>query len=446
MTVKDIVRTEIDGLFAVDESAVDAQADHILQTALPVIDFIQKLRTDLDRLFGEDGATYVGEVVAAFSQLSSTGASVPSLFPRSANLRYALEVANAITGDQMEEQVPVGYDAFRLDEDTSFDGVYDAAGEKLPAFFYQNAGNFSDSVSYLDLTDAAVGLTSANFDHSPELNVVVILLLARTEHVVGGRRWIVSCSAEPEKREYLLKFHILLRGNVLTRPIYSPAYSGITGIGETLTCSVGYEQFKEPFEMLSEINSRKTVIDSYLSAYHTLENYMVRARIVEVESNHNGSTFFSIRHFKRMGIALGDGESQQLQYLFEDCWDLTIGGTTFSSFVTDQVTHLITAVGGFQSPDLTSFLQKLGATADFSVANQNNKRTAVAKLIYQIRCSIVHNKETEYHISNRELRNQTNRLVLTDLCIPIMHRLAFGLPSVPLENPIRYSRKSIDLY
>lgn len=446
MTVKDIVRTEIDRLFAVDETAVDAQADEILQKALPILDFIKKLREDLDKLFSEDGATYIAEVIAAFSQLSSSGAPVNCLFPKSVNLRYALEVANAITGDQMEAELPLGYEAFRLDEYTITDGVYDAVGNKLPAFFYQNAGNFCDSVSYLDLKDATDKLSSANFDHSPDLNVVVVLLLARTEHILRGKRWIISCCLEPEKREYLLKFHILLQGNVLTRPISSPAYGGIMGISETIARAVGYEQFKEPFEMLSEINSRKTVIDSYLSAYHTLENYMVRAKIVEVEKSHTGSTFFGIRNFKRMSIALGDGEAQQLQHLFEVCWDLTIGGMTLEAFASHQVNHLTNAVGGFQSNKLQSFLKKLGATADFSTENKNNKRIAIAKLIYQIRCSIVHNKETEYHISNKELENSTNLMVLTDLCIPIMHRLAFGLPSIWPENPIRYSRKSIDLY
>lgn len=68
------------------------------------------------------------------------------------------------------------------------------------------------------------------------------------------------------------------------------------------------------------------------------------------------------------------------------------------------------------------------------------------KIVYQVRCSIVHNKETEFHISNRELDNAARLLVITELLIPIMRRLSFGLPSLLNANPIMYNSRSIELY
>ena len=73
-------------------------------------------------------------------------------------------------------------------------------------------------------------------------------------------------------------------------------------------------------------------------------------------------------------------------------------------------------------------------------------RELLPKIVYQVRCSIVHNKETEFHISNRELDNATRLLVITELLIPIMRRLSFGLPSLLIANPIMYNSRSIDLY
>ncbi|MGO8243529.1 hypothetical protein [Rhizobium johnstonii] len=448
MTVKDTIRPELYALFQVDEDAVDALPDDILLPTETILNFIEGLRESLDRVFTEDGESFIQEIQTAFGQLASVdGVDIDLLLPNSANLMQALRIANAITDEQLDAEMPANYLQFRLDEDMNSEGIYDSSGTSVTHFFYQHQGDLLESVCYLDFSDLNAGLEAADLDNSSQLNIIAVSLLSRTEEVARGKRWIISCCDHVEGREVLLKYHALLCGYLLTRPVYSPLYDGIDGIPATLRRGGSYAQFREPFAMLSEFNSRKTIIDSFLSAYHTLENYMVRARIVAVERAHNGATFFSIRDFKRMHAAIDQNEGEQLRLLFRDCWNLQIGGTTFGAYVDIRINHLVNGMPqGFQSPELANFLQKLGAPGDFTVANENERRKTISKLVYQIRCSIVHNKETEYHISNRELQNSTNKLVLTELCIPIMRRLAFGLPSVVQENPITYSRREIALY
>jgi hypothetical protein len=447
MTVKDVIKPHLEVLFQVDEGAVDALSDEILEPTETLLSLIKGLREGLDRLFTEDGASFINEVRTALQHLSSVVADVDLLLPNSENLLRTLEIANAITNEQLDAEMPENYEQFRLDEYVNSEGIYDNSGSYVAICSYQHQADLRESVCYLDFSEESSGLQPADLDRSPKLNIIAVMLLSRADQVLRGKRWIISCCDQVEGREALLVYHALLNGHLLTKPVYSPPYEGISGISVTLQRNGSYEQFKEPFEMLSEFNGRKTIIDSFLSAYHTLENYMVRARIVGVERAHNGATFFSIRHFKRMHAAIDDNEGQQLRLLFKDCWDLQIGGMTFAEFVEIRIQSLITALPqGFQSPELETFLRKLGATANFTVADQNARLNAISKLVYQIRCSVVHNKETEYHISNRELQNSTNRLVLTELCIPIMGRLAFGLPSVAHANPISYSRREIALY
>ncbi|TBF65679.1 hypothetical protein [Rhizobium leguminosarum] len=448
MTIRDVVKPELESMFQVDEVAVNGLSDQALEAMDAHLNFIYELPGKLDELFTENGENFIGEVRAVLDALAGAGGITSELLPRSSNLLTALEVANAINVEQLDEEMPVGWNGFRLDEDLTFEGVYDSNGELRTIFFYQHPADLTESVGYLDFTHPNALITSSALDDSPRLNVVALLLICRAGEPLAAKRWLLSCSDLAEKRQALLKYQALLAGCLLTRPVLSPSYDGVGGIAETLYRAGSYEQFKEPFEMLSEFNGRKTILDSYLSAYHTLENYMVRARIVDVERRHNGSTFFSIRQFKRMHAATLEGENAQLKQLFKDCWSLSIGGTDFSQYVDARVAHLAGSLGnqGLLTPDFLQLLDRLGVAPNLNSPELEKKRNATSSLVYQIRCSIVHNKETEYHISNRELQNPAIKSVFIDFCIPVMRRLAFGLPSVVASNPIFYSRREIHLY
>jgi hypothetical protein len=443
MSVKDDVTSEIANLFFVDRGILDALHDDVWDAVDRNLGVFYTFPTRIDELFTENGEDFIEEVRLALDVISATGADLSQLLPRAGNLVRALEVANAIFAEQLDDDMPPGAAQFRLDEYQASDGLYEQGGDQKRVFFYQHPNNLAESVGYLDFTDHA-RIPAAELDDSSELNIVAVIVLCRADTPVAGKRWVVSTITEDNKREALLKYHALLSGCVLTKPVAFSGYDGVGGISETLRVVSSYEQFAEPFEMLSEFNGRTTILDSYLSAYHTLENYMIRARIAEVEKKHTGSSFFSIRQFKNIQAATTEAENSQLKALISSSWTLQIGGMLFSDYVTQRINQLAGNLGpsGLLEPDFLQFMSRLGVPADLNSAPEKR----VASLIYQIRCSIVHNKETEYHISNRELLNASVHSTLTVLCIPVMRRLAFGLPSVAQENPIAYSRQAIRLY
>jgi hypothetical protein len=112
--------------------------------------------------------------------------------------------------------------------------------------------------------------------------------------------------------------------------------------------------------------------------------------------------------------------------------------------------------GNWVDGDFDDFLVQLGLlngngnqiTLTNGFHNEASVRNNFAKLVYSIRCSIVHNKATEFHLSNEELRRKEMRaLVIVKLCLPVMYRLAFGLPSsAPATNPIHYEQRELMFY
>lgn len=69
-------------------------------------------------------------------------------------------------------------------------------------------------------------------------------------------------------------------------------------------------------------------------------------------------------------------------------------------------------------------------------------------ILYYIRCAVVHNKATEFHISNERLSQQEVwKIVIRNICLHPMIKVAYGLPSVVSDlNPIRYKSRKIMLY
>jgi hypothetical protein len=304
----------------------------------------------------------------------------------------------------------------------------------------------SESVALLDFTDGFAARDVRRM--SPRMTALAAITIARAADMVHGSRWIVSTIVDESRRVYYCRYHLLLAGYVLTNPVLAPRSSALVGIAETLRGAEDYIQFKEPFEMLGEVNGRLTVLDSFLSSYHVLENYMIRAQIVKVESSTSAQSLFGIRNFKQMELTVQKREQEHLTQLFKQSWDKQIGSMSLADFVEDRFRSL------FDSDDCVDasfqdFIRKLNiksADETFSRTDIVAARNALPKIIYQVRCSIVHNKETEFHLSNRELSDATLLMMLVDVCIPSMQRIAFGLPAVSVSNPLRYSRQSLLLY
>jgi len=217
-----------------------------------------------------------------------------------------------------------------------------------------------------------------------------------------------------------------------------------------------YIQFREPFSMLSGVNASTGILEVFMSAYHALENYMIRSQVAGTFTDHANLTLNRVRDFKRLGTRIDQSESKFLNDLFERSWDQKIGNQSLIEKAIEckdafQTQHQGTS-GVFDSFFKSLDVKKGNGNRLEYEAHFNGDEAAFRRnfslLVYGIRCSIVHNKATEFHISNENLAVEPHWIALiTELCLPVMLQLAFGLPSVSgPANPIRYSTSTISLY
>lgn len=240
--------------------------------------------------------------------------------------------------------------------------------------------------------------------------------------------------------ESFLKLHILSEGLDVSPNIDSERTiknSFINGFH----VSRSYSQFYDTINILAEYVSRKDALSKFLSLYHILENLMCRVPIAELERSADGS-LFNIRRFKALYGRLDKSENQALSALLHDTFELPYRNGKFKDRVM-EIWDNFKKERFFSESEVDSFLHLL-ADSSLSKFNSQHPHKFICNLIYQIRCSIVHNKETEYHISSNNY-SKGCRLVIERFLFELLEDVIFFLMSK--ENKlVWYTNNKLSLW
>lgn len=418
---------------------------------------IELLKTSLKNLAKGDPASF--EDIATFFNNNDNAEFLA--VGNAASLPKLLALASNITLNTWGKDIALDapYRARFLQGDDRIEQPYDESERPLVHYFY-NSVDAANSVALIDFrSDPNVSQLQHPDSWSPQGHDLIeawtiILLLQHIDQVDGCIAVISSIENDVSAVSYL-KYHLVMSGNILTLPVPLPSMNHMADIQPKFDAATDYTQFIEPFGMLSEVNSCGSMLDTFLSTYHVLENYMIRSEVSEVLSNTTGRQFQRVRDFKRLGQQTDASEIAHLAKLFRGCWDLMIGPQMLSVSL-KQCFTATKADPCWGKDKFDKFLVQLGVlnSSGNQVSFTNGFETDesvqrnFAKLVYAIRCSIVHNKATEFHLSNEELKSEDIRaLVIVEMCLPIMQRLAFGLPSsLQASNPIHYAERELKFY
>lgn len=249
-----------------------------------------------------------------------------------------------------------------------------------------------------------------------------------------------SCISSRENVTSLLKIYMLARGEKVAKSIEylnPPQNSSINNYDPSLN----YAQFGEIVQILGEYVERKDVLSKYLSIYHVVESFMFKYPIVKLERSRNG-VMFSIRDFKSLYKAVETNESEAVSSLMKVAFELPFSTGTIGQEIYQRWGSFI-AAQGVHVNEINDFLAKMNVKR-VSADSQASFFKFFSKLLYQIRCSVVHNKETEYHISS-ENYTLGCRLVLEEFYLPALEELIFLL--LCQENDVVWYRSdSIKLW
>lgn len=209
-------------------------------------------------------------------------------------------------------------------------------------------------------------------------------------------------------------------------------YALAHGATTTFSGATKYQQYFEVFDIINELNHSNETITRFLKLYHILEYLVYRAELVklEVKARVNRTFIREIHGFTGKGQS--DKEFEVFKRSFKEIFQAELAANAF------QINPLTAQEGAF----LKSYWG-----LDITPANRINHTDGnqIAQLIYRIRNSIVHNKESEFHITTTNPEDYMDVINLIKRFIQILERQVFDKISSDAAS-ISYQNQHIELY
>jgi hypothetical protein len=221
-----------------------------------------------------------------------------------------------------------------------------------------------------------------------------------------------------------------------------------TGFEDKILPLKKYSQFQENLIILSEFNHGRGVLSKFLGMYQIIESFMFKVPLVDLGVR-NGGNLFSIRDFRSLYETTNGKELKLIENLFKDplignFWFRGVNNQNFKDIVTFEVGDL-TNKTGFNIDDCNTFLKKLNIDGLLSVSTLNGLNAKLySKLVYALRNAVVHNKETEFHLSHFNM-NLSVATFIDFVIISPLAKLIFELLTDD-SSPVWYHGPEIKLY
>lgn len=316
----------------------------------------------------------------------------------------------------------------------------------LRCFSYENSRSFEDSVVvfYLDdLHEFQKDLNAQNI--SPRLLFHLLAAISQLSDVPQEHFALVkklTGGIDRSAIEAFIRLNILMSGGMVHSPKkYSTPLALISR--DSLAAGNVYHQWNEVLHVLSEYNSRDEILAKYLTLYHVFENLMLKLPIVELERQ-QGGRMFTIRDFKRLYQQVDVKEFDSLKRLFDKVLKLDVApGRSFERHIIQRWRGL-TPVNEIEDAANKLGIKKSARFVFNDFTSNSECIKYFTSMVYQIRCAIVHNKETEFHLTHANFNNGFVSLIEKFL-IPSLEELCFFLISSPNQH-VWYSHKALLLY
>lgn len=269
----------------------------------------------------------------------------------------------------------------------------------------------------------------ATIGRAPELPSSHFALIKRTQPSISD-----------ETARAFVQLHIVAQGKEIHTPrLYSapPQAGNLDDINPDLP----YHQWSDVLEVLSEYNSRNEPLLKFLTIYHVVENFMFKRPIVDLERR-QGGRMFSIRDFRRLYDEVDLREGQALTKLFTVAFQVAASGVTLEHRILVRWQALLTIA---TAVDIETALREMGIEKRHSQFVAGNQAPSYfSDLVYKMRCAIVHNKETEFHLTYASL-NVGFIALIESFLLPALEELCFVL--IEKQNPhVWYSTRDMKLY
>ncbi|GAB2851653.1 hypothetical protein GCM10027277_19930 [Pseudoduganella ginsengisoli] len=443
MKYNEIVYSSVRGLLASYSQKINDFLDSgENDTLLDIVTSIDEMLAIVDAAIATPGADpFLNDVFSLF-RFPQNSVEIEKIDPIYFKKTIAiLTLATLLENDQsldLDKEIDFPVESFKLLSDT---------GPMLPfkSFGVANISTPKDSMAYIEFRDETwhQQLGESKFNNQL-LGCILHVVSSDTSLIFNSAYILVRDDADDVKAvEAALRLHAISQGKTIHIPIESTINPSLNGTG-LISPKNHYQQFNETILILSEFNARSDILNKFLSLYHVIEGFMHKVPLVDLGKNNNGK-MFSIRDFKRLYNTVDVNETAAIKEIFKIFWDVNIGPIAFSKVVENAIKSTKT-LPGYVKEDMDLLLTKLEVFDTNGATQLSNGCTSTkySLLIYKVRCAIVHNSETELHISHFNL-SKTLIYLIDEIIMKPLEGLVFKVISDKTSR-VWYSGPVLQLY
>lgn len=416
-------------------------------------DIEEQLNTKLSELIAyRDASTLHSDFEGIYETINvNVGLLSNQTFTPVYDLLLSLKLASRLVGsfEVIDEDMSIPFDEFQ---------IFDEIPHYIDIDFYLHIGsqNYKDAVIFLNLKDGNADFITE--EHViPDPIVMLMLGLLKDYSLEQCKKILIIKSDESaislNKSVAALKLHLVCSGSSYHK-VEVTNRDNLSIFKDKISLGNSYNQFDDSLMILSEYNSRKELLNKYLSIYHLAENFMCRYPLVRLQGQHQGN-MFSIRSFRDMYDDLDGKEITMLRNFFKIIYSESYKSNEFLLSAHEKFKVLVSD-SIMTEAEVDSALVKLGMVnkgraltydiiSKYSAGQvKNDLPQQLADLVYGIRNAIVHNKETEFHLSHEYLEPCIYSLI-DSFVVSILEDILLDL-MVESNNLIWYPHSKIKLY
>lgn len=182
-----------------------------------------------------------------------------------------------------------------------------------------------------------------------------------------------------------------------------------------------YSQYYELFDLISESHYCDDVLRRYLNMYQIIENMCYRRNLAKIS---RGSKRGFVRHSIAIASKANKNETDEI-----------VKG------ITELFPNISVVIDKADISPYDLFLER-----EYGILNSSHNDKRIAKIIYNLRNSIVHNKSTELHFSYGNIDEYKVVVGLIKKLIEKLESKIIDIINDPNNNILEYDGKKMDLY
>lgn len=220
--------------------------------------------------------------------------------------------------------------------------------------------------------------------------------------------------------------------------------NGIISTSLQFNYTAKYEQFLDVNDVLNEVKHADDALTRFLKVYQVLEQLAYRKEFIKLIKEHEDNHHPIVRSIQSVTDSFKKDEKVVFEQLFKEEFK-----ELYNKIDEPDSRHKYTNV----EPTCLNLASRNKIQNLYNIQANNSRpdmpyynATQMAKIVYQIRCSIVHNKETELHFTYNNISDYKDIIDLINTLSTKLSEVIVSLISDGTNTPLTYRNKTLTLY